>query len=131
MSNTPNLQLPFLDANQNQKHVTHNAALSILDVLVNCNVVSNALATPPAAPGDGQCWIVAAGGTGAWAGKDTAVAAWQDGAWAFYTPKTGFSAFADNLSMLLVWSGTAWMAAVPPPAASGAATAFVQALIFG
>ena len=131
MSTSPNLQLPYLDANQNQKHVTHNAALTILDALVNCNVVSNALATPPATPGDGQCWIVAAGGTGAWAGKDTNVAAWQDGAWTFYVPKTGFAAFADNIATLLVWSGSAWTAAVPPTVGSEAVGGFVQALIFG
>jgi hypothetical protein len=128
LSNSANLQLPFLDANQNQKHVTHNAALLILDTLVNCNVVSNALTMPPTSRSDGQCWSVAVGGTGAWAGKDNNIAAWQDGAWTFYAPKTGFSAFADNLATLLVWTGSAWATAVPP---SGAANTFVQALIFG
>lgn len=132
MSATPNLQLPFLDANQNQKHVTHNAALLVLDALVNCNVVSTALSTPPTAPGDGKCWLVAPAGTGVWAGKDGQIAAWQDGAWTFYAPKPGFTCFADDLGTLLAWSGTAWAAAVPPPGGSGAATsAFVQALIFG
>lgn len=131
MSATPNLQLPFIDANQNQKHVTHNAALLVLDALVNCNVVSNALAAPPAAPGDGQCWLVAAAGSGAWAGKDGQIAAWQDGAWTFYPPKAGFTCFADNLGTLLAWSGSAWAAAVPSGGAGAATGAFVQALIFG
>ena len=129
MSNTPNLQLPFLDANQNQKHVTHNAALTILDALVNPKVESNALATPPGAPGDGQCWIVAAGASGAWAGKDGQLAAWQDGAWTFYAPRTGVIAYAANLGASLQWNGTAW-ATLASGGASPAA-AFVQALIFG
>ena len=128
MSASPNLQLPFLDANQNQKHVTHNAALSILDVLVNPKVESNALAAPPASPGDGTCWIVGAGATGVWAGKDNQVAAWQDGAWNFYPPKTGLIAYAANLATSLVWTGSAW--AVLAPAASPA-NSFLQALIFG
>ncbi len=38
MSTSPNLQLPYLDANQNQKTVTHNAALRMLDALVNLHV---------------------------------------------------------------------------------------------
>ena len=132
MSATPNLQLPFLDANQNQKHVTHNAALAVLDVLVNCNVASTGLAAPPSSPGDGQCWIVGAGATGAWAGKDRQIAAWQDGAWTFFAPKTGFTAYADDSATLLCWSGTAWTPAVPVPSAqSNGANAFLQALIFG
>ena len=128
MSNTPNLQLPFLDANQNQKHVTHNAALSILDVLVNPKVESNALSTPPGSPGDGQCWIVGAGATGVWTGKDLQIAAWQDGAWVFYPPRTGLIAFAGNLGASLVWTGSAWTALAP---GANPAAAFVQALIFG
>ncbi len=84
MSASPNLRLPYIDANQNQKTVTHNAALTILDAIVNCQVQSNALTAPPASPTDGQCWIVASGATGAWAGKDLNIAAWQDGVWNFY-----------------------------------------------
>lgn len=129
MSNTPNLQLPFLDANQNQKHVTHNAALSILDVVVNPKVESNALSAPPGSPGDGKCWIVGAGSTGAWVGKDLQIAAWQDGAWAFYAPRAGVIAYAANLGTSLQWTGTAW-ATLAGGGASPAA-AFVQALIFG
>lgn len=128
MSNTPNLQLPFLDANQNQKHVTHNAALTILDVLVNPKVESNALASPPGSPGDGQIWIVAAGAGGAWAGKDGQLAAWQDGAWSFYPPRVGTIAFAANLGQSLQWTGSAWAVLVP---AGNPAMAFIQALIFG
>ena len=127
MSATPNLQLPFLDANQNQKHVTHNAALSILDVLVNPAVQSNALAAPPCSPGDGQCWIVAAGArepgparTGRWWRGRTGLE--------LLPPKTGLIAFAGNLGAPLVWSGAAWAALVP---AQNPVAALVQALIFG
>ncbi len=109
MSNTPNLKLPFIDPNQNQKSVTHNAALSVLDALLNLQVQSNLLSTPPASPGDGQCWIVASGGTGAWAGKDLNIAAWQDGAWNFYAPNRGFIAYVANLGAAEVWNGAAWV----------------------
>ena len=128
MSATPNLQLPFLDANQKQKHVTHNAALTILDVVVNPKVESNALTAPPNTSGDGQIWIVAAGASGAWAGKAGQLAAWQDGAWMFYPPRVGTIAFAANLGASLQWTGSAWATLVP---AANPATAFVQFLIFG
>jgi hypothetical protein len=132
VSNSPNLQLPFLDANQNQKHVTHNAALSTLDALVNCAVLSTAFTAPPVSPGDGQCWIIGAGATGAWAGKDLQLAAWQDGAWTFFVPRTGFTAFAIDVGSLLAWNGSTWSAAVPAGGSgSTGSTSFVQALIFG
>ena len=132
MSQTPNLQLPFLDANQNQKHVTHNAALAVLDVLVNCGVASTTLAAPPQTSGDGQCWIVATGATGAWAGKDGQIAAWQDGAWSFFAPRPGSTAYAADQATLLAWNGAAWVPAVPVPRGQAAgAGAFLQALIFG
>ena len=110
MSASPNLKLPFIDANQNQKSVTHNAALIVLDALVNCQVGSAALAAPPASPADGQCWIVAAGGAGAWAGKDLNIAAWQDGAWNFYAPTTGMLAYNDATGGPIVWTGASWVA---------------------
>ncbi len=109
MSSTPNLHLPYLDTNQNQKTVTHNAALTALDAIINCQVRSAALAAPPASPGDGQCWIVGSGGTGAWAGHDLAIAAWQDGAWAFYPPTKGMLAYDAAAAALIVWNGTAWV----------------------
>lgn len=109
MSNSPNLHVPYLDANQNQKTVTHNAALTALDAIVNCQIQSAALTAPPASPGDGQCWIVASGATGAWATHDLNIAAWQDGAWAFYPPSKGMLAYNDATAALIVWNGTAWV----------------------
>ena len=108
MSNTTNLQLPFIDANQNQKYVTHNEALTALDALVMIDVVSNALSAPPGSPADGQRWIVAPGGSGAWSGKDGNIAAWQSGAWNFYFPNQGFVAYIANLGALYVYDGTNW-----------------------
>ncbi len=122
MSASPNLKLPFIDANQNQKSVTHNAALTILDALVNCQARSAALAAPPASPADGQCWIVAAGGSGAWAGKDFNIAAWQDGAWNFYAPTIGMLAYDDATGSPIVWTGAAWSALAGGGGGGGAVT---------
>ena len=75
MAETPNLVLPYLAANQSQKHVTVNEALRRLDALVQISVQSTALATPPASPTEGQRWIVPASPTGAWAGHAGQIAA--------------------------------------------------------
>ena len=89
MPATPKLGLPYLAANQAQKHVTVNESLRLLDALIQIAVESAALATPPASPAEGQSWIVAAAPTGAWAGQAGKLAAWQDGAWVFHTPRDG------------------------------------------
>ena len=93
MTDTANLGLPCIDAAQAQKHVTHNEALRLLDTLVQLAVLDRDLTAPPGSPSEGQRWIVKAGATGAWAGYDADVAAWQDGGWQFSTPKMGWIAY--------------------------------------
>ncbi len=109
MADTPNLVLPYLAANQSQKHVTVNEALRRLDALVQITVQSAALATPPGSPAEGQRWIVATAATGAWVGQSGKIAAWQDGAWVFYAPLDGWTAVdvsTDTLLMYNVGTGT-------------------------
>lgn len=102
MADTPNLVLPYLAANQSQKHVTVNEALRRLDALVQVTVQSAVLAAPPGAPTEGQRWIVGASPTGAWTGHAAHLAAWQDGAWGFYVPLDGWIAF-DATTDTLIW----------------------------
>lgn len=109
MADTPNLVLPYLAANQSQKHVTVNEALRRLDALVQVTVQGAALATPPGSPVEGQRWIVAAAATGAWVGQSGKIAAWQDGAWVFYAPLDGWTAVdvsTDTLLMFNAGTGT-------------------------
>jgi len=108
MTDTANLGLPCIEGSQAQKHVTHNDALRILDTLVQLAVLDRDLTAPPAAPADGERWIVNAGATDLWAGHDNAIAAWQDGGWQFSTPQVGWCAFVVDEGTLLVWNGSAW-----------------------
>jgi hypothetical protein len=108
MDASPNLNLPFIMAAQAQKHVTHNEALRALDAIVQLAVSDKDLATPPGSPDDGACYIVATSPTGAWSGQADKVAAFQDGAWAFYTPREGWLAWVADEATLYVWSGSAW-----------------------
>lgn len=108
MTNTVNLGLPFIDASQAQKHVTHNEALRILDAVVQVSVLDRTLTAPPGSPADGNRHVVASGATGAWAGQANAIATWQDGAWAFLAPKVGWCTWSVADDMLFVFDGTVW-----------------------
>ncbi|OYW55969.1 MAG: hypothetical protein B7Y80_03520 [Hyphomicrobium sp. 32-62-53] len=110
MDETTNLLLPYILAAQAQKHVTHNEALRKLDALVQISIVDRDLATPPISPVDGARYIVAASPTGAWTGHASKIAAWQDGAWAFFTPRTGWLAWIEDEATPVAWNGTAWTA---------------------
>lgn len=107
---SPNLKLPYLMAAQAQKHVTHNEAIRMLDAFVQLSVKDRALAAPPGSPVDGHRYIVAASPTGAWAGQALKIAAWQDGAWEFFTPSEGWLAWIENEDSLFAWDGAAWIA---------------------
>ena len=110
MDETANLLLPYILAAQAQKHVTHNEALRKLDALVQISIVDRDLATPPVSPTDGARYIVAASPTGAWTGHASKIAAWQDGAWAFFAPRTGWLAWIEDEATPVAWNGTAWVA---------------------
>lgn len=108
MSDTPNLSLPYIASAQAQKHVTHNEAIRSLDALVQVAVVDRDLTAPPLSPAEGERYIVASGATGAWATHDAKLAAWQDGAWAFYSPREGWIVWVSDEGLLVCWNATAW-----------------------
>lgn len=112
MSTTANLGLPLIEAAQAQKHVTHNEALRRLDAIVHLAVKERPRADPPASPAEGERYIVAEGAAGTWTGHDNEIAAWQDGAWAFYAPVVGWRAWIVVESTEVYWSGSAWEAAL-------------------
>lgn len=110
MSATPNLGLPYIDAGQAQKHVTHNEALRYLDALVQLAVLDRDLTAPPSSPAEGQRWIVRTGASDAWSGHADHIAAWQDGAWQFSAPAAGWVAYVIDEEILIAWDGDSWNA---------------------
>jgi hypothetical protein len=108
---TPNLKLPYILAAQAQKHVTHNEAIRILDAIVQIAVLDRDLTAPPGSPAEGARYIVAPAGTGAWLSKDGQIAAFQDGAWAYYAPREGWIAWVADEDRLYAWDGSAWIVA--------------------
>lgn len=107
MPSTSNLPLPFLEAGQAQKHVTHNEALRVLDALVQLAVLA-VTSSAPAEPANGERHIVGASATDAFAGHENEIAAYQDGAWVFFAPQPGWRAWNLDEEALLVWTGSAW-----------------------
>ncbi|MGE3770423.1 MAG: DUF2793 domain-containing protein [Bdellovibrionales bacterium] len=107
MSTSPNLGMAYIASGQAQKEITHNDALNILDALVQPRVLDRDLAAPPGSPADGDCYIVAASATGAWAGHENDIAAYYNG-WLFLAPQAGWRAYADDESAMLEFDGSAW-----------------------
>ncbi len=120
-TDSPNLSLPYIQAAQAQKHVTHNEAVRALDAIVQLSVLDRDLAAPPSAPADGARYIVPANPTGAWAGQAGRVAAFQDAAWAFYQPRDGWVAWVADERLLVAYSGSSWGVAAAASTTTGPA----------
>lgn len=91
LSRTHRLALPLLHAGQAQKEIFHNEALAALDFMVQPVVQSIDDSAPPQTPVPGQCHIVGADATGAWAGAASKLACWTPGGWRFAEPFEGMS----------------------------------------
>lgn len=109
------LNLPYIQPSQAQKHVTHNEALRLLDVLVQLVVTDRSLTVPPAAHGAGARYIVAAGAGGPWAGQEGAIALHEAGGWQFFVPQPGWSAHVLAEAVTVVFDGVNWRAPVEEP----------------
>lgn len=108
MSSTPHLALPLLAAAQAQKHVTHNEALASLDALVQLAVRERDRTVAPAAPEEGDRFLVGVGATGAFAGQEGRIALFDLGVWRFFTPRRGWRAYVEAEDLLVLFDGTAW-----------------------
>ncbi|WP_063291622.1 MULTISPECIES: DUF2793 domain-containing protein [unclassified Pseudovibrio] len=106
---TSHLKLPFLAAAQAQKHVTHNEALALVDLVVQLCVVSNSVSAPPAGPAEGERYIVPAAATGAFAGQESKIAAFDGDIWRFLAPVEGWAAWVQSLGAMQVYSDGKWI----------------------
>jgi hypothetical protein len=107
---SPRLSLPFILPAQAQKHVTHNEAIELLDLIVQLTLLSVSQATPPAAPQEGQAWAVPAGATDDWAGQESMIATWRGGGWLFVAPQDGWVAWVTDAAAIHVREGGVWVA---------------------
>ncbi len=98
----------LIAASQAQKHITHNDALRLLDILTQLAVIGHIETTPPGNPAVGDRHIVAAGGGGGWAGHDGEIAIHEATGWAFVPPVAGLVAFDLGSAALIYFDGAAW-----------------------
>ena len=87
-STSARFALPLLYAAQAQKEVCVNEAFAIIDAVLQC-AIEGIATVPPATPTEGTCWMVGTGGSGAWAGADGMIAAYQAGNWIMIAPRDG------------------------------------------
>ena len=116
---TPILQLPYILPSQAQKHVTHNEAIRVLDVLVQLAVTARNLSAPPASPVQGDRYIVATGASGAWAGKVGQIALYENGAWQFFAPSQGWTAWVMSEQAMASYTGAIWVSQADAPLTVG------------
>ncbi len=112
-------------AGQAQKEVFVNEIAALCDALLHC-AVKGAASAPPSAPVEGDCWIVAGGATGAWLGRDDALAAWIGGNWIFLAPRAGLRIYDLAARQERLFSDT-WQAASAPATPSGGTMVDAQA----
>ncbi|WOR13870.1 DUF2793 domain-containing protein [Hyphomonas sp. FCG-A18] len=105
---TPRLGLPYLLPNQAQKHVTLNESLKAVDTLLMAAIEGQGATVPPAAPFEGESWLIGAAATDAWQAMDTQLAVWLDGAWHFYTPVAGWQVWDKSIQQVIVFDGGGW-----------------------
>ncbi len=114
MSNSPNLNLPYIAANQAQKHVPHNDALAMIDGLLHMAVVSRGANAPPASFADGNRFLVGNAPTGEWASQAGMIALRSAGLWQFLIPQAGWVIWVITENIQLIFNGTAWVQPPPP-----------------
>lgn len=116
--NSAILSLPYLQPSQAQKHVTHNEALRILDIVVQLVVASRTQGTPPAVPQEGDRFIVGPGAVGPWAGHEDEIAVYETGAWQFLSALPGWRAHVLDEVVTAVFGASGWQDGVAAITAS-------------
>jgi hypothetical protein len=105
---TERLGLMLIHPGQAQKEMTHNEALTALDLLTQACVVATGLNTPPSDPEPGQCWIVGTAPGGDWAGQRDAIAAWTAAGWRFAAARDGMRAWVVESEGWALFRDAAW-----------------------
>jgi hypothetical protein len=100
---TPILGLDELEDSQSQPHAPINAATRALEQYAQLIVLDQDLSSPPAAV-DGDAYIVASGGSGAWTGWDSSVA-YYSGGWLRIEPRVGMMAYVVDEDTFYLFSG--------------------------
>lgn len=106
---TPRLGAPELATSQANKEETVNEQIRYIEAGAGHFIFKDRdLATPPGSPADGDCYLVAASGTGAWSGHDGDIAFYLNTAWVFIEVIEGFTAWVNDENAFIGYNGSAW-----------------------
>lgn len=108
MTNSDRLQLPLIESNQAQKHITHNEALRMLDAFLHLTLEALGINDPPAAPSVGSSWQVGQSPTGDWSMKAGLIASFDANGWQFLSPPEGAFAWVKSTKELFVCTSAGW-----------------------
>jgi len=105
------LGLPYLAAGQMQKHVTLNEALTRLDALVQAAVLSRTTTGQPAAPQDGDLYILPDDAIGAvWSAQPAgSLMRAEDGGWTVVAVQDGMIVLVQDADELLLLDDGDWL----------------------
>lgn len=81
---------------------------------------------PPAAPDEGECWLVGDEPAGAWAGHAGAFASYQAGGWIFAMPRDGMQVLEKPSGQQIRFHGS-WQRPETPAEPSGGTTIDAEA----
>jgi len=91
-----------------------DANLKKLGALFFCSVKNATTTAQPGSPAEGDRYIVGAGATGAWAGKDNQIAVFANTAWLFYVAAKGWLVRDESVAIgtagcFKTFDGTDWV----------------------
>lgn len=98
----PSQAIPETTVNENLRYVSQGAGHFVF--------IDRDLATPPGSPADGDCYLVATGGTGDWSGHDGDIAFYMGSAWEFIEALEGFTAGVQDENAVIAFVGGSWTA---------------------
>lgn len=109
MTFTPVLGIAELAPSQAIPEVTVNEAVRYLEQGARWFVfLDRDLTAPPGSPTDGDAYLIATGGTGAWSGHDGEIAYRFSTSWNFIVPSEGMAAWIADENAAIVFDGSAW-----------------------
>jgi len=118
---TPILGAPYLTSAQAIPETTVNEQVRILEQGARWFVfIDRDETAPPGSPSDGDAYLVATGGTGAWSGHDGEIAHSLNGAWEFIEPSAGMAAYVVDEDVAVVFDGADWNDLATAAGAGGA-----------
>lgn len=115
MTQTDRLNLPLIQSNQAQKHITHNEALRILDAFLHLTLEGLGINDPPETPVIGQNWQIGETPNGDWAPHGGKIASYDINGWQFLDPKVGMLAWVKTAQELYVFGTSGWVRFDQPP----------------